>query len=407
MRGMLDGVRVLDFTANVSGPAATTFLVDMGAEVIKIEKPGLGDDSRLFPPHLNGFSTPFIVMNRGKKGMVIDLKKAEGKQLFIELVANADVLVENHKPGTMEKYGLGYEELEKINPRLVMLSLSGYGQYGPLADRPAYDSIIQARTGFMATTGFPDGPPTKGGPILIDLATAMQSAFGICAALYAREKTGKGEFLDMSMYDVGINLMAGTWTNYTVTGKSQTRTGNRYPYVTPFDTYKSKDGYFMICSAGDITFHKICDAMGMPELKTDNRFNNLFTRNANEPALTAMIQEWVSKYTTAELEDISVQYGFPGGPVLEVNEVIEHPHTKARGLHVNVEQPNRGTVDIYGPPLKARNSSIKVQGPAPEHGQHTEWVLKEILNKSESEIDEIIETGAVGTVKTRESMAVK
>jgi len=393
---MLEGIRVIDFTANVSGPATTAFLADMGAEVIKVEKPGLGDDARLFPPYLNGFSAPFVVMNRGKKGICIDLKKPEGILLFKELVSSADVLVENHKPGTMEKLGIGYDELKKIHPRLIMLALSGYGQYGPLANRPAYDSIIQAMTGLMATTGFPDGPPTKAGPILIDLSTAMQSAFAICAALYAREKTGEGEYLDVSMFDVGVNLMAGTWTDYTLTGNVQRRTGNRYPYVSPFDTYPAKDGYFMICSAGDATFIRICDAMGLPELKSDARFSNLFVRNDNEPALTEIIRNWTKQHTTAELLALSVKFDFPGAPILEVDEVITHPHTIARQLPVDIDQPGRGKVNIYGPPTKARNHEIKVRGPAPEHGQHNRWVLEELLKKTPDQIDTIMSSGAMG-----------
>lgn len=396
MGAMFEGIRVIDFTANISGPATTTFLADMGAEVIKVEKPGIGDDARLFPPYVNGFSAPFLAMNRGKKGIVLDLKTEEGVELFKELVQVSDVLVENHRPGTMESYGLSYEVLSELNPRLVMLSLSGYGQYGPLADRPAYDSIIQAVTGIMATTGFPDAPPTKAGPIIIDLATAMHASYAIAAALYAREKTGMGEFIDMSMYDVGVNLMAGTWTQYTVTGKVQERTGNRYPYVSPFDTYCAKDGYFMICSAGDATFHKLCDAMGMPELKTDERFVNLFVRNDNVGELTKIIQEWVSRHTVAELEALSVQFGFPGAPVREVNEVVEHPHTKARGLSIDVEQPGRGVINIYGPAIKTKNSRVEVRGAAPEHGQDNRWFLEEVLGKSSDEAEAILQSPAMG-----------
>jgi CoA:oxalate CoA-transferase len=395
MRSMLEGVRVIDFTANIAGPATTTFLADMGAEVIKVEKPGIGDDARLFPPYVNGFSAPFIVMNRAKKGVVIDIKKPEGAVLLKELVAASDVLVENYKPGVMERLGLDYESLKKINPRLIMLSLSGYGQFGPLSKRPAYDSIIQACSGIMDVTGFSDGPPVKAGPIIIDLATAMQAAFAICAALFARERTGEGEYLDVSMYDTAVNMLAGVWTDYTVTGNVPKRTGNRYPYVSPFDTFHAKDGYFMICSAGDSTFHKLCDAMGRPEMKTDDRFNNLFTRNANEPQLRVIIQEWVGAHTTSELMEFTTKFDVPASPIMSVKDVVEHPHTKERGLPVEVDQPGRGKVVIYGPPTKARNSEIKARGAAPEHGQHTEWVLAAILNKTHGEIERLKTTGTV------------
>jgi crotonobetainyl-CoA:carnitine CoA-transferase CaiB-like acyl-CoA transferase len=395
MGAMLDGIRIIDFTANIAGPAATALLSDMGAEVIKVEKPGIGDDARLFPPYVNGFSAPFIVMNRAKKSVVIDIKKPEGVQLFKELVATADVLVENYKPGVMKKLGLDYDTLKEINPKLIMLSLSGYGQYGPLSKRPAYDSIIQACSGIMDVTGFPDGPPVKAGPIIIDLATAMQAGFAICAALFAREKTGKGEYIDLSMYETAINLLAGVWTDYTVTKNVPKRTGNRYPYVSPFDTFHAKNGYFMICSAGDKTFHNLCDAMGMPELKTDERFKNLFVRNANEPELKKIIQEWVENKTTDELMEILIKHDVPASPIFSVKDVVEHPHTIARGIPVELEQPGRGNVVIYGPAIKTTNSETKVRGAAPEHGQHTDWMLNELLKKSPEEISQLRSSGVI------------
>ncbi|MBP7734876.1 MAG: CoA transferase [Spirochaetes bacterium] len=392
---MLEGIRIIDFTANIAGPATTALLTDMGAEVIKVEKPGIGDDARLFPPYVNGFSAPFIVMNRAKKSVVIDMKKPEGVQVFKELVATADVLVENYKPGVMAKLGIDYESLKKINPRLIMLSLSGYGQFGPLSKRPAYDSIIQACSGIMDVTGFPDGPPVKAGPIIIDLATAMHAGFAICAALFAREKCGEGEYIDLSMYETAINLLAGVWTDYTVTKNVPKRTGNRYPYVSPFDTFHAKNGYFMICSAGDSTFHKLCDAMGKPELKTDERFKNLFVRNANEPELKKIIQEWVGDKTTDELMEVLIKFEVPASPILNVKDVVEHPHTVARGIPVELEQPGRGNVVIYGPAIKTKNSETKVRGAAPEHGQHTTWMLTELLKKSADEIEKLKASGVV------------
>ncbi len=395
MKSMLEGIRVLDFTANVSGPAATVLLADMGAEVIKIER-STGEDARIFPPYKNGFSAPFVVMNRGKKAITLDLKTAEGNQIFRDLVAESDVLVENYKPGVMKRLGLDYDTLTEINPKLIMLSLSGYGQYGPLSSQPAYDSIIQAITGLMDTTGFPDGPPVKPGTILVDLTAAMQSAFAITSALFARERTGQGEYFDISMFDVGINLMAGTWTDYTVTGNVPTRSGNKYPYVSPFDTFNAKDGYFMICSAGENTFQKLCEAMGKPEIKTDSRFDNLFARVENEPELKEIIEGWTTQYTIRELEQIMIDYEVPGAPVLNVKEAIEHPHTKARQLPVDIDQPGKGIINIYGPAIKARNSEIKARGPAPEVGQNNETVLREILGKNDEEIEKLKKVGAMG-----------
>ena len=228
MKGMLDGVRVIDFSTTVAGPGCCYFMSDMGAEVIKIEKPGFGDEARLFPPYKNGQSASFATLNHGKRGAVIDAKKPEGIALFKELVSASDVLVENMTPGTMKKIGLDFETLSKVNPRLIMCSISGYGQYGPLSPLPGYDAVIQAASGLMSTTGYPDRPPLRTGTLIIDISTAYNAAFAVCAALYAREKTGKGEHLDIAMYDVGINLLESKFVEYTVSGNIPQPTGNRF-----------------------------------------------------------------------------------------------------------------------------------------------------------------------------------
>lgn len=396
MRSMLEGVRVIDFTNTVAGPGCTFFLADMGAEVIKVERPGLGDEARLFPPYKDGTSASFAVLNRGKRGVVLDLKNSRGVELFKELAAVSDVFVENYRPGVMAKLGIGYESLKEVNPRLVMCSISGYGQYGPLSKLPAYDAVLQAMSGLMSTTGFPDGPPTRAGTLIVDISCAFYAAFGVCAALFARERTGEGEYLDVSMYDVAINLLEAKFVDFTVAGNVPQRTGNRYPYVTPFDAYATKDGYVMIICVGDQPFHNLCNAMGRPELAEDERFKDLLARNANEPALKEIIEEWSSGLSNVEVWELLQEHGVPGSPVNDVKSVVENPHTAARGMLVELEQPGAGTMTIFGSAMKALGSEIRPRGPAPALGQDNRWLLEEVLKKSPQQADEVLASGAMG-----------
>lgn len=396
MRSMLEGIRVIDFTNTVAGPGCTFFLADMGAEVIKVERPGLGDEARLFPPYKEGVSASFTVLNRGKRGVVLDLKNPGAVELFKELAAVSDVLVENFRPGVMGKLGLDYETLKKANPRLVMCSISGYGQYGPLSPLPAYDAVIQAMSGLMSTTGYPESPPLRSGTLIVDISSAFYAAFGICASLFARERTGEGEYLDISMYDVGINLLEAKFVDYTVTGSVPQRTGNRYPYVTPFDTFRTSDGFVLIICVGDQPFSNLCKAMGKPELTEDERFNNIMTRNANEPELKKIIEEWSSGMTTDEVWESLRSNQVPGSPVYDVKQVVENPHTAARDMLVELEQPGAGAITIFGSAMKALGSDIGPRGPAPSLGQDNLWLLKDVLGKSEEEAQDILSSGAMG-----------
>ena len=389
MKGMLDGVRVVDFSTTVAGPGCCYFMSDMGAEVIKIEKPIIGDEARFFPPYKESQSASFATLNHGKRGAVIDVKKPEGVALFKELIAASDVLVENLTPGVTKKLGLDYETLAKINPRLIMCSISGYGQFGPLSPLPGYDAVIQASSGLMSTTGFPDRPPLRSGTLIIDISTAYNAAFAVCAALYAREKTGKGEHLDIAMYDVGINLLESKFVEYTVTGNIPQRTGNRFALITPFDTFKTADSYVLIICISDHTWKGLCAGMGMPELADDPRFNNLMARNNNEAELKKIIEEWSSQHTTSAVVEILRDSGAPIGPVNDVKEVVEHPHTKARGMVVELPLAGGGSITTFGPSIKAKNSSIEVRGPAPALGQDNRWLLKEVLKRSDAEIERI------------------
>jgi formyl-CoA transferase len=248
----------------------------------------------------------------------------------------------------------------------------------------------------MSTTGFPEGPPVRSGTLIVDISCAMIAACGICAALFSRERTGEGEYLDVAMYDVAIQLLEAKFVDYTVAGNVPQRTGNRYPYVAPFDTYRTSDGYVFIICVGDQPFRSLCEAMESPELVQDDRFSNLMTRNANEPELKHLIEEWTSQYTTKEIMDRLSSHGVPGAPVNNVKQLIEHPHTKARGMLVDIEQPDAGIITMFGPVFKALNSVIKARGPAPALGEHNQWMLEKVLGKSPEEVEKIMASGAMG-----------
>ncbi len=398
MRGMLDGVRIIDFSTTVAGPGCCYFMGDMGAEVIKIEKPVIGDEARFFPPYKEGTSASFITMNHGKRSAVIDLKKPEGVALFKELIATADVLVENMTPGTMKKLGLDYDTLKQVNPKLILCSISGYGQYGPLSPLPGYDSVIQAISGLMSTTGYPDRPPVRSGTLIVDISTAYNAAFAICAALYAREKTGQGEHLDIAMYDVAITLLESKFVEYTVAGHVSERSGNRFELITPFDTFKTADSHVFIICISEHTFKGLCTAIGRPELAADPRFSNLMARNTNQVELKHIIEGWTSVRSTEEVMAALMHSGAPVAPVNNVKQVIENPHTKARGMLVDIEQPGVGTVTIFGNAVKALNSRVEARGPAPALGQDNHWLLTDLLGKSDEEAGKILAAGIMGQV---------
>ncbi len=277
-----------------------------------------------------------------------------------------------------------------------MCSISGYGQYGPLAAQPAYDAVIQAMSGLMSTTGYPETPPLRAGTLIVDICSAMYAAFGICAALFARERTGEGEYLDVSMFDVAIQLLEAKFVDYTVTGNIPQRTGNRYPYVTPFDTFPSADGHIFIICVGDHPFQCLCEAMEQPELSKDDRFSNFIVRNQNEPALKQLIEEWTRKHSTETLMQKLMAKGVPGAPVNNVKQVIDHPHTKARGMIVDIDQPGAGIIQIFGPALKAMNSLVQIRGAAPGLGADNRLILEKVLGKGPREIESIIASGVMG-----------
>jgi CoA:oxalate CoA-transferase len=347
LAGPLAGLLVIDLTHVLNGPVGTTMLNDLGARIIKIEPPGHGDDTRTYGPFVGDKSLYFNVVNRGKESIVLNLKDAADKAIFLNMVAQADVLAENFRPGTMQHLGFSYDALAKINPRLIYASSSGFGQTGPLAAYPAYDTIIQAMSGLMNMTGFPDGPPTRVGTSMSDIAGGVFMFCGIASALYAREKTGHGAHVDIAMFDATLAFLEHGFMEYAATGEALPRIGNRHPFMSPFDVFTAADKDFVICAGNDHLFGALCQAVGQPALAADPRFVSNRLRSDNNAALKIALETALHKKPAADWLNILHEAGVPAGPVLDMREAIEHPQTAARNMLIEA-----GGLKMPGNPIK-------------------------------------------------------
>lgn len=395
MQSLLDGIRVLDFTGSVAGPACSMFLADSGAEVIKIEKTQGGDDSRMFPPFKENWSGSFVTLQRGKKGIALNLKSDRGIEIFKELVRISDVVVENMTPGTLTKLGLDYETLKKLKSDIILCSISGYGQTGPLANLPGYDSVIQAMSGLMSVTGFADGPPTRVGSLISDITSGVFGALGICMALYYREKTGKGNLVDVSMFDVSLTLLDANMLTYTIEHQEPSRDGNRLKYITPFDTFHCSDGDVLIICGNETNFGALAETIERPELKDDPRFKDNPSRTRHEPELKPIIEKWTFERTRKQVLDFMLPAGVPVAPVNKVSEALGMEQTKARKMLQDVNQPGAGNMTICGPTLKVPETPLSIRGPAPILGQHTREVLSTLLGMEGTTLDELERNGSI------------
>ena len=395
-KGPLHGIRVLDLTKVLAGPFCTMILADLGAEVIKIERPGVGDDSRFFTPFIKGQSAYFININRGKKSIVINLKNPKGKELFLKLVEKADVVVENFKPGTMEKLGLSYDMLKKVNPRIIYASISGFGQYGPYRDRLAYDLIAQAMGGIMSITGWPETPPTRVGTAIADILAGLYCCIAILAALRAREVTGEGQRIDVAMVDSVMAACEAYNEMWLVEKKIPTRIGNRYEFVYPYDSFKAKDGWVVIGVGNDDMWKRFCNAIGKPELINHENFNTNEKRVKNHREVRKVVEEWTTKRNVSEIVRTLLKHKIPCAPIYSMRDVCEDEHiAKIREMVVEITQPGVGKVKIVGSPIKITPSTCKVRGPAPLLGQHTKEILKEILGLHDEEIEKLKQEGII------------
>jgi crotonobetainyl-CoA:carnitine CoA-transferase CaiB-like acyl-CoA transferase len=391
----LDDVFVVDLSRILSGPVCTMLLADMGAAVIKVEPPPLGDDSRQWgPPFIGGVSTYFLSVNRNKKSLGLNLKTDEGREILWRLIKQADVLIENFRPGVLDKLGFGYEAVRKVNSRAVYCSISGFGHTGPYRDRPGYDVIAQGESGMMDLTGYPDGPPAKLGASLADVVAGLYACNGICLALLARHKTGKGQHVDVSLLDGMVSTLTYHALIYLSTGRSPKRAGTRHPSIVPYESFQGKDGFVNIAVTNQKQWENFCQVLGFPEIAGDLRFETMKARLANYGELRPMIERVVSKMTRAEVMAAMSEVGIPAGPINSVGEVLEDPQIHARKMVEELTHPEYGPLKLLGIPIKLSDTPGVVQNAPPKFGEHNRQVLLD-LGFGDAEIRRFEESGAI------------
>jgi crotonobetainyl-CoA:carnitine CoA-transferase CaiB-like acyl-CoA transferase len=391
----LAGVRVLDLARVLAGPLCAAMLGDLGAEVTKVELPGRGDDSRAFTPHQNGESTYFMLQNRGKRSIALDLKSDEGRALLLRLVEQSDVLVENFRPGVTARLGIDWESVRAVNPKLVYVSISGFGQTGPLSRRPAYDHIVQAMGGIMSVTGWADGPPTRIGDAVGDVVAGVYGAWGACAALLQRAQTGLGQHVDVAMLDAMFSLQMVSLSQVLGGAQPPGRIGNSHPISAPMDSYAAADGHVVIAVANDPLFARLAAAIGHPELASDARFVTDPDRMAHQRDLRVIIEDWAATRSVDEIVAALETAGVPAAPIWDVAQLASSEHAAHRGLVQTTEHPVAGTVSVVPQPVRFSGAEATTGRPAPTLGQHTDEVLATELGLSTEEIVALRESGVV------------
>ena len=398
MAGPLSQVRVLDLSRVLAGPWAGQNLADLGAEVIKVERPRIGDDSRAFgPPWVKDGqgretkdSAYFTSANRGKKSVTVNVAVPQGQALIRALARECDVLIENYKHGDLARYGLGYDDLRSVNPRLIYCSITGFGQTGPYRERPGYDFMIQGMGGMMSVTGEPDGMPGGGpqraGVPIADIITGMYASIAICAALASRAQTGAGQHLDLALLDSQIALLAYQNTNYFSTGKPPGRIGNLHPNIVPYQPFRSSDGEVIVACGNDNLFRKFCDAAGCPELVRDARFASNGKRVENRAEMTRLIEEIFRKKSTAEWLALLDSAGVPNGPINDIAQVFEEPQVKARDVKIELQHAAAGKLPLVASPMRFSGTPLEYRLAPPLLGEHTDEVLRGLLGKSDADI---------------------
>lgn len=395
-KGLLDGAVVLDLSRVLAGPYCGMMLADMGATVIKVELPGKGDDSRGNFPIINGESAYYMNLNRNKRGITLNLKSEKGKEIFRSLVKKADILIENYRPGVMEKLGLGYEDLRKLNPALIYGCVSGFGHFGPYSQRAGYDIIGQAMSGLMSTTGWPGGEPTRTGTAIADVMAGLSCCTGILAAYANRLKTGEGEKVDVALVDSMVSSLEIINIIYLCTGKVPQRIGNRYEAIYPYDSFRAADGSLVIGAGNDKLFGLLCGVMGTPELLEDPRFNCNNQRVLNNAELKPIIEAWLADKGIDEVVEMLLAAGIPAAPINTIDRVAVDPHIAgAREMFVEIDHPKAGRLKMTGNQIKLSNHKIDSFTPAPVLGQHNEEVLEEFLGLSAEQVSELAQEGVL------------
>ncbi|HSE01636.1 MAG TPA: CaiB/BaiF CoA-transferase family protein [Burkholderiales bacterium] len=407
MAGPLSHIRVLDLSRVLAGPWCGQNLADLGAEVIKIERPGAGDDSRAFgPPWLkdrSGRDTKesayFASANRGKKSVTVNLSNAEGQNIVRGLARQSDVLIENYKVGDLARYGLAYGDVAKINPRMIYCSVTGFGQTGPYRERPGYDFMIQGMGGVMSITGerddLPGGGPQRVGIPIADIMTGMYATVAICAALAHREKSGAGQHLDLALLDTQVGVLANQGMNYLATGEPPGRIGNAHPNIVPYQPFRTKDGDVILACGNDNLFAKFCEVGGCQHLARDPRFSTNSKRVENRGAITALLAEIFAQRTTKDWCDALEAAGVPNGPINNLKQVFEEPQVAARGMRIDLEHALAGRVPLIASPMKFSGTPLEHKTPPPVLGQHTEEVLRGLLNMDAAAIARLRSEGVI------------
>jgi len=394
MAGPLAGIKVLDLTRVLAGPYGTMILCDLGAEVIKVERPGVGDIGRGNGPFLDGVSSYFLGLNRGKKSITVDLATDGGRQLILRLVQHCDVLVENFVPGDMKKFGLDYDAVSQHNPRIIYASCSGFGQTGPYAGKPALDVVVQGMGGIMSVTGQEGGPPVRVGASVGDIAAGMFLCIGVLAALQERERSGRGQRVDVAMMDCQIALLENAFARYFATGEVPRALGSRHALFTPFQAFATKDGYVVVAIIGT-EWPLFCAVLDIVEFIDDPRFQSSELRTKHYSVLQPVLEQRMKTKTTQQWLVELEQVGIPCGPINTIDIVATHPQTQAREMVVEVPHPTLGKVKLINSPIKLSRTPSQVAQPSPELGEHTEEVLISLLGLDKNEVEKLRRSGSI------------
>ena len=377
----LSGIRVVDLTRVVAGPYCTMMLGDMGAEVLKIEEPGHGDDTRAWGPYLNGHSSFYLQLNRSKKSVALDLKTPDGAAALRDLLATADVLIENFRPGSLSQLGFGYTAVAAVNPKLIYCSITGYGQTGPCAQLPGYDAVIQGEAGIMDMTGFADGAPTRVGVAITDYLAGLHASQGILLALYERQTSGLGQHVDVALFDAMLSVLRLPAAVMLATGRTPTRVGNDHLSIAPYEPLRAKDGLIIVAVANERLWARFCEALNRTDLRSDPRYRTNAERVQYRQALKADLEAMFAAMTVDDIASRLEPHQVPYGRVRDTRQAVEHPQVAARGGLITQTHPEAGEIQTLGPVVKLSRTPAEPQLPPPTLGEHTAAVLKRLKSE--------------------------
>jgi len=381
MDGPLKNLLVVDLTRVLVGPYCTMILSDLGARVIKVEAPEIGDDSRKFGPFIKDYSAYFMSLNRGKESIALNLKNNDDKKIFDKILSKADILVENFKPGTLEKWGYGWKDINKKYPKLIYASASGFGQTGPLKELPAYDMVVQGMGGLMSVTGQPNSEPTRVGTSIGDITAGLFTAIGVNAALYDRKKTGKGTYIDVSMLDCQIAILENAIARYLAKNEIPKPMGSRHPSIAPFEAFKTKDSHIIIAAGNDKLFEKLCQVLNINNVLKDEKFKTNSSRAQNMDELKKILEKELSSKNTSDWVSLMEKEKIPCGPIFNIKQAVENPQIKARNMIVNSYHKKIGEFKTAGNPIKMSNyKDEEKRGDIPDLDEHREKIIKEFCN---------------------------